>query len=236
MAVDQLARSSTEELRSRCACSDAVAQLLHFAAHRFFAECSFVEVRPPFDVAVPLRADLLRRDFRIHHRKGCGYLALQVNVDASVRGRGDDHETIRSVAAGVAPLIRDWRSNHIRRASSDRSFSFRPRPSHHAAAPGIARAAQPTRRRRELPGVDARPPRGVTVFAERWDESGAARPQKRRRHFPPSHPRVSRGQAPRRRPGADDLRPLRSASAKIAAYRFAKSSDEAARRGFAVTS
>lgn len=38
-----------------------------------------------------------------------------------------------------------------------------------------ARAAQLARPRRDLPGVDARPPRGVTVFAERWDESGAAR-------------------------------------------------------------
>ena len=32
-----------------------------------------------------------------------------------------------------------------------------------------------------------RPPRGVTVFAGRVDEPGAAGPQKRRRHFTPSH-------------------------------------------------
>jgi hypothetical protein len=55
--------------------------LFHLPSHGLFAECRFVEVRPSIDVAVPLRADLLRRDFRIHHRKGCGY-PLQVNVGA----------------------------------------------------------------------------------------------------------------------------------------------------------
>src|SRR5215210_6093972 len=86
MAVDQLARSSAEELRCGSACSDAVAQLFHLSAHRLFAECRFIEIWPSIDVAVPLRSDLLRRDFRIHHRKGCGYLALEINVDAICRG------------------------------------------------------------------------------------------------------------------------------------------------------
>jgi hypothetical protein len=80
MAVDQLARSSAEELRSRSATSGAVAQLLHLSAHRLFAERRFIEIRSSFDVAVPLRSHLLRRDFHIHHRKGCRYLALEVNV------------------------------------------------------------------------------------------------------------------------------------------------------------
>lgn len=260
MAADQLARSSAEELRCRSATSDAVAQLFHLPAHRLFAECRFVEVRPAIDVAVPLRSDLLRRDFRIHHRKGCGDLALEVNVDAiccgaqrnaqplvlrrvdeRLRVRNDARETVRCVIAGVAPLIRDSRSNPIRRDSFGRSFLFRPRPTHHAAARGNARAAQPARPRRDLPGVDARPPRGVTVFAERWDESGAARPQKRRRHFPPSHrlwvrssrshvstthapsrrllrvsvscTRVPRGQPPRRRP------PTRNATTRRMCFR-----------------
>jgi hypothetical protein len=93
----------------------------------------------------------------------------------------------RCVVAGVAPLFRDSRSDHIRRDSFACSFLFRPRPTHHAAARSTARAARPARPRRDLPGVDARPPRGVTVFADRWGESDAARPQKRRRHFPPSH-------------------------------------------------
>jgi hypothetical protein len=81
---------------------------------------------------------------------------------------------------------------------------------------------------RNPPGVGSRPPRGVTVFAERGDQPGASNPQKQRRHFPPSHrlwvrssrphvstthapsrrlqrvsvscARVSLGQAPRRRP------------------------------------
>jgi hypothetical protein len=124
MAADQLARSSAEELRCRSATSDAVAQLFHLPAHRLFAECRFVEVRPAIDVAVPLRSDLLRRDFRIHHRKGCGYLALEVSVDAigcgaqrnaqplvlrrvdeRLRVRNGDRETVRCVIAGVAPLI-----------------------------------------------------------------------------------------------------------------------------------
>lgn len=250
MAADQFARSSAKALRSRSARSDTVAQLLHLPSHGLFAESRFVEVRPPIDVAVPLRSDLLRGDFRIHHRKGCGYLTLEVNfaaircgaerdaqpvvlrsVDTRERERDDDRATVRPVVAGVAPLIPDSRSMHIRRDSFARSFLFRPRPTHHAAARGLARAAQPALPRRDLPGVDARPPRGVTVFAERWDESGAARPQKRRRHFPPSHrlwvrsslPHVStahapsrrlqrvsvsctcvsRGQAPRRRPVGD---------------------------------
>ena len=283
MAVDQLAHSSAEALRSRSANSDAVAQLLHLPAHRLFAERCFVEVRSPLDVAVPLRPDLLRGDFRIHHRKGCGYRALEVNVDAiccgaernaqplvlrlvdaGMHARDDDREIVRRVIADVAPLLHDSRSKPIRRDSFARSFLFRPRPAHPAAASCIARAAQPARPRRDLPGVDARPPRGVTVFAERWDESDAPRPQKRRRHFTPSHrlwvcssrphvstthapsrrlqrvsvscTRVSRGQAPRRRAGGRNVRPLRSASAKIPAYHFAKSSDEAARRGSAVTS
>lgn len=206
MAVDQLARSSAEQLRSCSACSDAVAQLFHLPAYRVFGQCRFVEVRPSIDVAVPLRSDFPCGDFRIHHRKGCGYPALEVNVDAiccgvernaqplvlrrvdaRVRDRGDDRGTARCVIDGVAPPIPDSSSNRIRRDSFARSFLFRPRPTHHAAAPSIARAAQPARPRRDLPGVDARPPRGVTVFAERWDESGAERSQKRRRHFPPSH-------------------------------------------------
>jgi hypothetical protein len=164
----------------------------------------------------------------------------------------------------VAPLTPDSRSMHIRRDSFARFFLFCPRPTHHAAARGLARAAQPALPRRDLPGVDARPPPCVTLFAARWDKSGAARPQKRRRHFPPSHrmwvrssrshvstthapsrrlqrvsvscTRVSRRQAPRRRPPADHLRRLRSASAKIAAYHFANCSDEAARCGSAATS
>ena len=247
MAVDQLARSSAEELRCRSAWSDAIAQLFHLPAYRLFAESCFVEIRPSLDVAVPLRSDFPCGDFRIHHRKGCGYLTLEVNagaicrgaepnaqplvlrrVDARVRDRGDDRETVRCVVDDVAPLIRDSRSHPIRRDSFACSFLFRPRPTHHASARGIAHAAQPARPRRDLPAVDARPPRGVTVFAERWDESGAERPQKRRRHFPPSHrlwvrssrarvstahapsrrlqrvsvscTRVSRGQPPRRRP------------------------------------
>jgi hypothetical protein len=52
-----------------------------------------------------------------------------------------------------------------------------------------------------------RPPRGVTVFAERVALIGAAGPQKRRRHFTPSHacrfirriPFVSTTRAPSRR-------------------------------------
>lgn len=206
MAADQLARSSAEELRCRSACSDAVAQLFHLPSRRLFAKCRFIEVRPSIDVAVPLRSHLLRRDFRIHHLKGCGYLALEVNVGAiccgaernaqplvlrSVDARVSDHddarETVRSVAAGVDPVITDSRSTHIRRDSFARSFCF-------AHGPPITRlyVASHARSnlhalRRDLPCVDARPPRGVTVSAERWDESDAARPQKRRRHFPPSH-------------------------------------------------
>lgn len=143
MAIDQLARSSAEKLRSRSATSDAVAQLLHLPAHRLFAECRFIEVRPPIDVAVPLRSDFRRGDFRIHHRKGCGYLALEVNVDAichraernaqplvlravdaRVHDRRDARESLRRVLANVAPLIRDSRSKHIRRASFACSFVF----------------------------------------------------------------------------------------------------------------
>ena len=97
-----------------------------------------------------------------------------------------------------------------------------------ATARSICRVSQPARPRRDPPGVARAPPRGVTVFADRSDESGAAQPQKRRRHFPPAHrlsvcspvlvrfpahalsrrlqrvsescTRVSRAQAPRRRP------------------------------------
>ncbi len=54
MPVDQLARSSTEQVRLRSAGSDAIAQLLHLASHRLFAQRRFDEVRPSFDVPVPL--------------------------------------------------------------------------------------------------------------------------------------------------------------------------------------
>ena len=63
------------------------------------------------------------------------------SVDERLRDRDDDRETVRCVIAGVASLIRDSRSNHIRRDSFARSFLFRPRPAHHAAARGIARGA-----------------------------------------------------------------------------------------------
>lgn len=66
-------------------------------------------------------------------------------------------------------------------------FLFRPQPAHHATARCIGRAAHLARPRRDLGCVNARPPRGVTVFAEQCGETGAAQPQKRRRHCTPSH-------------------------------------------------
>jgi len=57
MAADQLAGSSAEALRSHSTSSDPVTQLLHLPPHRLFAECRFVEVRPSFDVAMPLRSN-----------------------------------------------------------------------------------------------------------------------------------------------------------------------------------
>ena len=107
----------------------------------------------------------------------------------------------------MAPLMRVSCSKHIRRASFASDFLFRPRPAHHATHRSIARAAQPAHPRSNPPGVDRAPPRGVTVFAERSDETGAAQPQNRRRHFPPSHrlwgrsswPHVSPAHAPSRR-------------------------------------
>jgi len=117
------------------------------------------------------------------------------------------------------------------RPSRDCSF-------HRARRATCTSSARSTRRR-------GAPPRGVTVSAGRWDESGAARRQKRRRHFPPSHrlwlrssrphvsathapsrrlqrvslscTRVSRGQAPRRRPLAGSwvgISPTRSLLSK----------------------
>ncbi len=63
------------------------------------------------------------------------------------------------------------------------------------------------RPRRDPPGVERAPPRGVTVFADRLEQPGASKPQKQRRHFPPSHrlwvhashPHVSPAHAPSRR-------------------------------------
>jgi len=65
-------------------------------------------------------------------------------------------------------------------------FLFRPQPTHHATARSFRRAAHLARPRRDLRCVDPRPPRRVTVFAERCDETGAAQPQKRRRHCTPA--------------------------------------------------
>jgi hypothetical protein len=79
VTVDQLARLSAEQIRRCGACADPIAQLLHLASHRFFGERGLVDVRSSVDVAVPLRSDLLRADFHIHHRKACGYQALEVN-------------------------------------------------------------------------------------------------------------------------------------------------------------
>jgi hypothetical protein len=77
------------------------------------------------------------------------------------------------------------RSKLIHHRSVAFFFLFHPRPAHHASASlrrsppaSCAPSACST-------GCRSRPPRGVTVFAERSGETGAARPQKRRRHFPP---------------------------------------------------
>jgi hypothetical protein len=166
-ALDRLARSSAEALRCRTAASDAVAQLLHLPAHRLFTECRFVEVGPSVDVAVPLRTYLPRRDFRSHRGKLCGYLALEVNVNAiccgaernaqpvvlravdpRVRARDDDRETVRCEVADVPPLIRDSRSKHIRHDSFARSFCF-------AHGPPNTRLHVPLRARRTLHALGA---------------------------------------------------------------------------------
>jgi len=153
MTGDQLARLATEQTRLRSARSDPLAQLLHLSPRRFFAECRLVDVGSSIDVAVPLRSDLLRGDFRIHHRKACGYRGLEVNDLAfccraernaqrlvlprvDVRA-GVDHvegAIIRRGSEDVAPLMRESCSKHIRRESFAFDFLFRPRPAHHATA------------------------------------------------------------------------------------------------------
>jgi hypothetical protein len=107
-------------------------------------------------------------------------------------------------------------------------FMFRPQPAHHARSPFLRWRVETWTPSARSTRCRERPPRGVIVFAERSDQTGAAQPQKRRRHFTPSHrpwvrasrphvspahapsrrlqrvsvscTRVSRGQAPRRRP------------------------------------
>jgi hypothetical protein len=73
-------------------------------------------------------------------------------------------------------------------------FLFRPRPALHAAASlrraSLARCTQRSGTRApsaQSTTCRSRPPRGVTVFAEREDKPGASGPQKQRRHFTPSH-------------------------------------------------
>jgi hypothetical protein len=58
---DQLARATTEQLCRRATGADAIAQLLHLAARRFFAERRLVEVWPSIDVALPLRCGATTR-------------------------------------------------------------------------------------------------------------------------------------------------------------------------------
>lgn len=98
----------------------------------------------------------------------------------------------------------------------------------------VPRLAQLARSLLTPPGVDRAPPRGVTVFAERLEQTGASKPQKQRRHFTPTQSpvgllieaarstthapsrrlqrvsvscaRVPRGQPPRRRPTEARLR------------------------------
>ena len=84
----------------------------------------------------------------------------------------------------VAPLMRALRSKHIRRASFACDFLFRPRPALHTTVRARTVTCSPSEQSTKL---DRAPPRGVTVFAERSDETGAPQPQQRRRHFPPSH-------------------------------------------------
>jgi hypothetical protein len=105
VTVDQVARSSTEQLRLRATDSDAIAQLLHLAARRFFGQRGLVEVWSSGDVAVPLRSDSARGDFRIHHRKGCGYLALEVNLEAI--GCGAERNAQPFVLRTVDARVRD---------------------------------------------------------------------------------------------------------------------------------
>jgi CheY-like chemotaxis protein len=69
---DQLAPSSVRRVPLGATDSDAVAQLFHFAAHRFFGQRGLVDVRPSGDVAVPLCPDSFRSDFRSHRGKACG--------------------------------------------------------------------------------------------------------------------------------------------------------------------
>src|SRR5258706_595539 len=92
-------------------------------------------------------------------------------------------------------------------AVSSCSFLFRPRPTHHASAHLRSQRSATRTPSAQSTWCRSRPPRGVTVFAERQDQTGAAMPQKQRRHFPPSHrlwvrsshPHVSPAHAPSRR-------------------------------------
>jgi hypothetical protein len=125
---DQLARSSSEQLRHRATGTEAVAQLLHLAARRFFGERGLIEVWPSGDVAVPLRSDFPRGDFRIHHRKGCGYRPLEVNVDAICCGAERNAQPL--VLRAVDARVRDLGDDRVavrcgrRRSSADPRFAF----------------------------------------------------------------------------------------------------------------
>jgi len=83
-------------------------------------------------------------------------------------------------------------------------------PTDHPARNGAALSCvhhNPARSRRNPPGVGCAPPRGVTVFADRPQQTGASTPQKQRRRCPPSQrlrvrsswPHVSPSRAPSRR-------------------------------------
>jgi hypothetical protein len=127
-----------------------------------------------------------------------------------------DLRTIPRLRAGAAVdvllLRRSVRSHacrpkHRRRGAFLFFFMFRPRPTHHASAQLRSQHRATRTPSARSTTCRSRPPRGVTVFAERSGETGAARPQKRRRHFPPSHrlwvhashPHVSPTHAPSRR-------------------------------------
>lgn len=71
MPVHELARSAAEQPCLDTATAESVSQLLGLPSRRFFAQRCLIDVGPAIDIAVPLRSDLLRRDFRIHRGEVC---------------------------------------------------------------------------------------------------------------------------------------------------------------------
>lgn len=86
VAGHELAPLPAGDARFRSACAEPHAQLFDFAPHRFFGQRRFIDVGAAVEIRVPLRTNLLGRDFRNHRGEVCGKAVVQRKFGLIVRG------------------------------------------------------------------------------------------------------------------------------------------------------